>query len=66
MLVGVLGLTSEETSPFADVDRHHWGAGYIAVLEREGIALGDNGHFRPNEPVTRAQFVAFLYRIMQQ
>ncbi|AVK83152.1 hypothetical protein C3943_06030 [Lysinibacillus sp. B2A1] len=38
----------------------------MAVLEREGIVLGDNGHFRTNEPVTRAQFVAFLYRIMQQ
>ncbi len=66
ILVGVLGLTPEGTSSFADVDSHHWSAGYIAVLEREGIALGDNGKFRPNEHVTRAQFVAFLYRIMQQ
>jgi len=66
VLVGVLGLTPEGTSSFADVDSEHWSAGYIAVLEHEGIALGDNGKFRPNEPVTRAQFVAFLYRIMQQ
>ncbi|MBE1555344.1 S-layer homology domain-containing protein [Sporosarcina limicola] len=29
------------------------------------MALGDNGYFRPNEPVTRAQFVTFLSRIMQ-
>ena len=66
ILVGVLGLTSKGTSSFADVDSTHWSTGYIAVLEREGIALGDNGNFRPNEPVTRAQFVAFLYRIMQK
>ncbi|WPK14036.1 S-layer homology domain-containing protein [Lysinibacillus louembei] len=66
VLVGVLGLTPEGTSSFADVDSKHWSAGYIAVLEREGIALGDKGNFHPNEPVTRAQFVAFLYRIMQR
>ncbi|WPK10302.1 putative Ig domain-containing protein [Lysinibacillus louembei] len=66
VLVGVLGLTPEGTSSFADVASTHWSAGYIATLEREGITLGDNGHFRPNEPVTRAQFVAFLYRIMQK
>ncbi|QPR69777.1 InlB B-repeat-containing protein [Lysinibacillus macroides] len=65
VLVGVLGLTPQGTSSFKDVDSQHWSAGYIAVLEREGIALGDNGNFRLNEPVTRAQFVAFLYRIMQ-
>ncbi|WP_081797020.1 InlB B-repeat-containing protein [Bacillus ndiopicus] len=66
VLVGVLGLTPEGTSSFKDVASKHWSAGYIAALEREGIALGDNGNFRPNEPVTRAQFVAFLYRIMQK
>lgn len=49
---------------FADVGAH-WSEGYIAVLERENIALGDNGYFHPNEPVTRSQFVAFLSRIIQ-
>ncbi|WP_342472656.1 InlB B-repeat-containing protein [Metasolibacillus sp. FSL H7-0170] len=66
VLVGVLELTPEGTSSFVDVAGSHWSAGYIATLEREGITLGDNGQFRPNEPVTRAQFVAFLYRIMQK
>ncbi|MFJ7738145.1 S-layer homology domain-containing protein [Lysinibacillus sp. NPDC097287] len=28
------------------------------------MVLGDNGNFRPNEPVTRAQFVAFMYRAL--
>ncbi|WP_342472442.1 putative Ig domain-containing protein [Metasolibacillus sp. FSL H7-0170] len=66
VLVGVLELTPEGISSFADVASSHWSAGYIATLEREGITFGDNGQFRPNEPVTRAQFVAFLYRIMQK
>ncbi|WP_342558914.1 putative Ig domain-containing protein [Metasolibacillus sp. FSL K6-0083] len=66
VLVGVLELTPEGTSSFVDVASSHWSAGYIATLEREGITLGDSGYFRPNEPVTRAQFVTFLYRIMQK
>ncbi|MEK4423944.1 InlB B-repeat-containing protein [Solibacillus sp. FSL K6-1523] len=65
VLVGVLGLTPEGTASFSDVASKHWSTGYIAVLEREGIALGDNGKYGPNDPVTRAQFVTFLYRIMQ-
>ncbi|AVK85909.1 hypothetical protein C3943_21630 [Lysinibacillus sp. B2A1] len=64
VLVGVLGLKPEGTSSFTDVDSTHWSTGYIAVLEREKIALGDNGYFHPNTPVTRAQFVAFLHRII--
>ncbi|KOY83653.1 S-layer homology domain-containing protein [Lysinibacillus macroides] len=64
VLVGMMGLKPEGTTSFSDVSSDHWGAGYIALLEREGIALGDNGYFYPNKPVTRAQFVTFLYRIM--
>ncbi|RJX37049.1 S-layer homology domain-containing protein [Paenibacillus pinisoli] len=29
-----------------------------------GIVLGDNGKFRPDEPVTRAEIVAMLYRAL--
>ncbi|MEK4426705.1 S-layer homology domain-containing protein [Solibacillus sp. FSL K6-1523] len=65
VLVGVLGFTPEGKSTFTDVDPAHWSAGFIAVLEREEIALGDNGKFNPNAPVTRAEFVAFLSRILQ-
>lgn len=64
-LVGVLGLTPEGTSSFVDVDSANGSTGYIVVLEREGIVLGDNGNFRPNGTVTKAQFIALLYRIMQ-
>ena len=42
----------------------HWAKDYIAALADYGIALGDNGSFRPDEPVTRAQFVAFMYRAL--
>ncbi|MEC1179874.1 S-layer homology domain-containing protein [Metasolibacillus meyeri] len=42
----------------------HWAKDYIATLAEHGITLGDNGHFKPNEPVTRAQFVAFMHRAL--
>ncbi|MFJ7648880.1 S-layer homology domain-containing protein, partial [Lysinibacillus sp. NPDC097279] len=64
IIVLAFGLTSEGTSHFEDVPATHWAHNYIAILEDYGIALGDNGSFRPNEPVTRAQFVAFLYRVL--
>ncbi|MGE7842387.1 S-layer homology domain-containing protein [Lysinibacillus sp. NPDC093712] len=64
IIVLAFGLTSEGTSHFEDVPTTHWAHDYIAILENYGIALGDNGSFRPNEPVTRAQFVAFLYRVL--
>ncbi|MGG2053615.1 InlB B-repeat-containing protein [Lysinibacillus pakistanensis] len=66
VLVGTLRLTPEGSSSFKDVSSLHWSAGYIATLERRGIALGDNGYFRPEAPVTRSQLAAFLYRAMQQ
>jgi len=37
----------------------------IAVRESEGMTLGDNGKFHSNEPVMIAQFVTFLYHVMQ-
>ncbi|MFJ7407874.1 MULTISPECIES: S-layer homology domain-containing protein [unclassified Lysinibacillus] len=64
IIVLAFGLTSEGTSHFEDVPTTHWAHDYIAILENYGIALGDNGSFRPNEPVTRAQFVTFLYRVL--
>jgi len=52
------------TDMFQDVPSTHWAKSYIAILADNGIALGDNGNFKPDEPVTRAQFVAFMYRAM--
>lgn len=64
ILVLAFGLTPGGTSTFQDVPKTHWSYDYIAALADVGIALGDNGNFRPDEPVTRAQFVAFMYRAL--
>ncbi|GLC88056.1 InlB B-repeat-containing protein [Lysinibacillus piscis] len=62
ILVGALNLSLGGTNTFKDVNETHWSYDYITALEREGIALGSNGYFNPNAPLTRAQFVALLYR----
>ncbi|MGE6517494.1 S-layer homology domain-containing protein [Lysinibacillus sphaericus] len=66
ILVLAFGITPSGTSTFQDVPVTHWSHDYIAALADNGIALGDKGNFRPDEFVTRAQFVAFLYRALNQ
>ncbi|WP_149466396.1 S-layer homology domain-containing protein [Paenibacillus antarcticus] len=52
------------TSTFQDVPSTHWSHAYITALAELEIVLGDNGKFNPNEPVTRAEFVAMIYRAL--
>ncbi|AHN24207.1 InlB B-repeat-containing protein [Lysinibacillus varians] len=52
------------SSTFQDVPPTHWSYAYIAALAELEIVIGDNGKFKPDEPVTRAQFVAILYRAL--
>ena len=48
-------------STFPDVDDSHWAAGYINQLVATGTINGfEDGTFRPNATVTRAQFVKML------
>lgn len=50
---------------FYDLLVTHWGYVHANALFANGVASGDNGHFKPNEKVTRAHYAAFLYRSMQ-
>lgn len=46
---------------FSDVPNGHWASGDVAALVAAGVAEGfPDGTFRPEEPVTRAQFVKML------
>jgi S-layer homology domain len=48
------------TSSFTDVTGH-WAAGYISKLADKGVITGfPDKTFRPNEPVTRAQFAVIV------
>ncbi|MEF2245311.1 InlB B-repeat-containing protein [Paenibacillus sp. IITD108] len=65
ILVIAFNLPTGGKSTFQDVPKTHWGYPYIAALESYGLALGENGYYKPEEPVTRAQFVTFMKRALQ-
>jgi len=51
--------------PFRDVPGDHWAAAAIERMKAEGIIQGyDDGMFRPDEPVTRAQLAVILDRVL--
>jgi parallel beta-helix repeat protein len=46
---------------FKDVPANHWAKGFIETLASQGVISGvGNGDFRPDAPVTRAQFAALI------
>ncbi len=52
--------SNPQTSQFKDV-RGHWAQAYIDALASKGIITGfEDGTFKPDEPVTRAQFAAII------
>ena len=66
VLVVAFNLTATEQETFKDVPSTHWAYAYIANLAANGIAIGDQDKFRPNDAVTRAEFTTFLYRALLQ
>lgn len=52
---------------FIDVQSSDWAATYIEALSQRGIVSGfPDGSFRPNEPVTRAQYAAMVDKAFAQ
>lgn len=55
--------TPTGSSSFSDVPKEHWAYEYISELTSRGIINGyDDGSFRPDANVTRAEFVTILCR----
>ena len=51
------------SSTFNDVAKNCWAANYIGYMQQFGIVTGyEDGSFRPNAPVTRAEFAAIASR----
>ena len=51
------------SSTFNDVAKDCWAANYIGYMQQFGIATGyEDGSFRPDAPVTRAEFAAIASR----
>jgi hypothetical protein len=52
---------------FSDISEGYWARSFITELAGRGILTGfPDGKFRPNEPVTRAQFAALLASVFKK
>ncbi|BAY12119.1 S-layer homology domain-containing protein [Calothrix sp. NIES-2098] len=52
---------------FSDVSSNYWAAQFIQQLSVRGVIAGfPDGSFRPEEPVTRAQFAAMVNKAFQK
>lgn len=59
-------IIQEVLSMFKDVTVKHWAASSIDRLAKLGIIKGDEqGNFRPDQPITRAEVVALLDRVLK-
>jgi hypothetical protein len=60
-LVIVQAPAHAQTSSFSDISSDYWARGFIQELANRGVISGfPDGSFRPNDPVTRAQFAAMV------
>lgn len=62
ILAKALGLTTGYSSnSFSDVSSSDWFAGSVDAIKNSGITSGySDGTFRPNNPITRAEFVTLI------
>lgn len=57
----------EAVVTFIDVDENHWSYSHIKTFIANNITVGfGDNTYRPTEGVTRAQFVVFLHRVLNQ
>ncbi|WP_438433683.1 InlB B-repeat-containing protein [Gorillibacterium sp. sgz500922] len=63
LLVEKMEVDQNYPSSFKDVDPAQWYANAIGYMEQHGIITGySDGTFRPNAPITRAEFAAIASR----
>lgn len=59
--------TTDVNVSFKDVSNESWNYEYVQALLANEITTGyPDNTFRPNEPITRAQFSAFMARVINQ
>jgi hypothetical protein len=65
MLVRILALPPTSVKPpFSDVPQQSWSYGAIASISEKGLVEGYNdGTFRPQAQITRAQMAVLMNRI---
>lgn len=64
---GIYEYKEEEDMKFKDVPDTHWAAKAIEELSEEGIINGyEDGSFKPEQPVTRAEAAVMISRAMEK
>jgi hypothetical protein len=65
ILVDAYDLKGTTSTTFTDVPKNRWSSNYISTLLHNNITAGfTDGTFRPTSSVTRAQYAAFLARLL--
>ena len=63
VLVEAFQLTGGSTNSFIDISEDHWATDYISILAENQITKGyEDGTFKPNDPITRAEFSNMVAR----
>ncbi|AUT03950.1 S-layer protein [Nostoc sp. CENA543] len=63
----VVAAPSFAQTTFSDVSSNYWASPFIRELSQRGVIAGfPDGSFRPEEPVTRAQFAAMVNKAFQK
>lgn len=66
MLVRFLG-EDQGSMSFTDVPRNHWAAKDIAIAASQGWVAGySDGTFKPNQPITRAEAMSIINRVLNR
>jgi murein tripeptide amidase MpaA len=67
ILVTIFKVELKESVSFSDVPPNYWAAEAVHILASNEVISGYlDGTFRPNQPITRAEFAALLYRCLTQ
>ena len=62
----VIPTVGAQAAAFPDVPNGYWAAPFIAALSQRGLIAGVNdGMFKPDEPVNRAQYAALLSGVLR-
>lgn len=66
MLLGAMGISPKEnvSGVFRDVTASHWSAGWVEAAAELKLVQGADGHFKPDDKLTREQMVVMLIRAL--
>ena len=66
-IVSMTNLAWAQSATFKDVEADYWAKPFIERLAQEDIIAGfPDGSFKPNQPVTRAQFAAIVRKAFKE